>query len=299
MLQDKMALPTNNEKETSMRKAATMIFLLFALAAAGASFAQTLAEAFAARNAKDHVTALKIFLSLAEKGDAKAQETLGWIYKNGDGTPKDDAQSLAWFRKAADQGNAPSQEQMGWMLREGRVIGKDDALAVEWFRKAADQNSAGAQFGLGLSYASGRGVPQDEQQAKIWYEKSAQRGYARAKVSLQELNDKYAAPGPDIPQACAAYYGGWAGKWSIDQGPIRLWVHSIKPDCSAKTSYMVRESLEMPPEFRTREISKDGTFSFACGDSGTCIFQAKGDELWGSYKNPFGGTNTIVLRKIK
>ena len=282
-----------------MRKLATTIFLSLALGAAGAAFAQSPEEAFAARKAKDHVTALKMFLSLADKGDAKAQEMLGWIYKNGEGTSKDDAQSLAWFRKAADQGNAPSQEQMGWMLREGRVVGKDDAQAIDWFRKAADQNNAGAQFALGLSYASGRGVPRDEQQAKIWYEKSAQQGYARAKASLQELIEKSAGPGPDIPQACAFYFGGWAGKWNIDQGPIRLWMHSIKPDCSAKTAYMVRESLEMPSEFRTREISKDGTFSFSCGDSGTCIFQAKGDELWGSYRNPFGGTNSIVLRRIK
>ena len=60
-----------------MPKLATMIFLLFALGTAGATYAQTSTEAFAARKAKDHIAALKMFLSLADKGDAKSQETLG------------------------------------------------------------------------------------------------------------------------------------------------------------------------------------------------------------------------------
>ncbi len=283
-----------------MPKTTTQLcLLLIALCAATATHSQTVDDAFAARKAKDHVVALKMFLSLAEQGNAKVQETLGWIYRNGEGTAKDDAQSLEWFRKAADQGNAASQEQVGWLLREGRVVAKDDAQAVSWFRKAAEQNSSGAQYALGLSYASGRGVAKDEQEAKSWYERAAKRGHVRAKASLEELNEKYSQPGPEIPQACAAYYGGWAGKWSIDQGPMRLWVHSIKADCSAKTSYMNSESLEMPPEFRTREIGKDGTFSISCGDTGTCTFQAKGDELWGRYHNSSGGRNTIVMRKIK
>ena len=136
-------------------------------------------------------------------------------------------------------------------------------------------------------------------EAPIIAEKQAKEAEGKAAKQAKTDSEAFIGPGPDIPQACAFYFGGWAGKWNIDQGPIRLWVHSIKPDCTAKTSYMVRESLERPPEFRTREISKDGTFSLSCGDNGICTFKQNGDELWGSYKNPFGGNNSIVLRRIK
>ena len=42
----------------------------------------------------------------AEQGDAKAQFSLGFMYANGQGVPKDDAEAMKWYRLAADQGYA-------------------------------------------------------------------------------------------------------------------------------------------------------------------------------------------------
>jgi uncharacterized protein len=96
-----------------MRKFSTTLFLFFTLSAAVGTFAQTAQDPWAAWKAKDFETALTGFKVLAEKGDVKAQERLGWMFKAGEGTPKDDVQALAWFRKAADQGNIPSQTELG------------------------------------------------------------------------------------------------------------------------------------------------------------------------------------------
>lgn len=87
-----------------MHKFSSTLFLFFALCATVGTFAQTAQDPWAALKAKDFTAAFVGLQPLAEKGDAEAQERLGWMYKNGEGTAKDVAQSLAWFRKAADQG---------------------------------------------------------------------------------------------------------------------------------------------------------------------------------------------------
>ena len=40
----------------------------------------------------------------AEKGDADAQNELGFAYANGEGVVKNEAEAVKWYRKAADQG---------------------------------------------------------------------------------------------------------------------------------------------------------------------------------------------------
>ena len=70
----------------------------------------------------DGVEALK---ARAEKGDADAQYSLGWAYKNGEGVQQDYAEAVKWFRKAAEQGNALAQNNLGFSYaqRPGRPAG--------------------------------------------------------------------------------------------------------------------------------------------------------------------------------
>jgi len=60
----------------------------------------------AAHDRKDYATALKHFRALAEQGNAKAQNILGWMYNYGLGVTKDRAETVRWYRKAAEQGYA-------------------------------------------------------------------------------------------------------------------------------------------------------------------------------------------------
>ena len=55
---------------------------------------------------KDYATALRLWLPLAEQGDAQAQSNLGSLYYGGRGVPQDYAKAMKWYRKAAEQGNA-------------------------------------------------------------------------------------------------------------------------------------------------------------------------------------------------
>ena len=65
--------------------AVTALFVLIAIA--GTAIAGPIEDGEAARDRKDYATALRLFRSLAEQGDATAQEHLGVMYENGLGVP--------------------------------------------------------------------------------------------------------------------------------------------------------------------------------------------------------------------
>ena len=81
----------------------------------------------------------------AEQGDTRAQITLGFMYRNGEGVPEDDAEAVRWYRLAADQGHAVAQIRLGQRYGTGLGVPHNDAEAVRWFRLAADQRHARAQ----------------------------------------------------------------------------------------------------------------------------------------------------------
>lgn len=93
---------------------------------------------------KNDVEVVKLYRKAAERGDASAQDSLGYMYAEGRGVPKDDAEAVKWFRKAAEQGNANGQANLGEMYQEGRGVPRDDAEAIKWYRKAAAQGDTSA-----------------------------------------------------------------------------------------------------------------------------------------------------------
>ncbi|MBV8635847.1 MAG: sel1 repeat family protein, partial [Burkholderiaceae bacterium] len=98
---------------------------------------------------QDYATAMSIWKEQADKGDAHAQASLGVLYANGLGTPRDDVQAFKWFAEAARQGDSSGQYNMGVMSRDGRATPKSSAEAVRWFRLAAAQGDSNAKINLG------------------------------------------------------------------------------------------------------------------------------------------------------
>jgi len=126
----------------------------------------------------------KGLLSLAEQGNATAQNNLGWCYQGGKGVAKDDAEAVKWYRKAAEQGNAVAQCNLGLMYDHGYGVRIDRSEAVKWFRKAADQGYARAQHLLSYQYEMRWVVPKDDSEALRWYLNSAKQGNVDAQVWL-------------------------------------------------------------------------------------------------------------------
>ncbi|HHF3870996.1 TPA: tetratricopeptide repeat protein, partial [Haemophilus influenzae] len=133
------------------------------------AWADTLEQQFqqglTAYEQSNYQTAFKLWLPLAEQGNAKAQYNLGVMYGNGRGVKQDYFKAVNWYRKAAEQGHADAQLNLGYMYEKGRGVKQDDFEAVKWYRQAAEQGHADAQFNLGNMYAKGLGVKQDDVEA--------------------------------------------------------------------------------------------------------------------------------------
>jgi TPR repeat protein len=120
----------------------------------------------------------------AEKGDVKAQCSLGVRYHVGKGVPQDYAEAAKWYRKAAERGDAVAQCNLGVCYVNGQGVPKDAAEAVKWYRKAADQGDEMARFSLGECYSEGKGVQQDHAEAAKWFQKAAEQGETLAQPQL-------------------------------------------------------------------------------------------------------------------
>ncbi len=72
----------------------------------GVAYSGPLAQQAQTAQQQNALTAdeLKALQQKAEKGDAEARCTLGFLYRNGQGVPQDVRRRLAWTRKAAEQG---------------------------------------------------------------------------------------------------------------------------------------------------------------------------------------------------
>lgn len=141
-------------------------------------------------SAKDYAGAAKIFLKLAEKGDAKAQLQIGYQYEYGEGVRENHQEGVKWFKKSAEQGNAAAQSNLGGMYEDGKGIKEDWGEAAKWYRKSAEQGDANGQFRLGRAYQFGIGVPQNRQEAIRWFDKAADQGHDQANYFANHLKQR-------------------------------------------------------------------------------------------------------------
>jgi len=107
------------------------------LGAAPFASAQDFNKGLEAFIADDYATALKEWKPLAEQGNAKAQYSLGWMYKMGEGVIEDYAESGKWYRLSAEQGYAFAQFNLGLMYEAGNGVFQDKVTAHMWYNTAS------------------------------------------------------------------------------------------------------------------------------------------------------------------
>lgn len=186
--------------------------------------------------------ALAVLRPRAEAGDAVAQNLVGVAYDHGLGYARDPVAAAHWLRRAAEQGDARAQQNLGQLLRDGRPgVPDDQAEARRWLQAASDQGYGPAhaalgrmlQFGLGgaadlpgavalyrqgeaagdpwsleylaLLYLDGNGVEQDPAQARRLFAAAGQGGVAAALGNLGLMTER-GMGGPADPAAAEALY---------------------------------------------------------------------------------------------
>ena len=99
--------------------------LLLLLTNGSAVYAQDLEKGFKAAQEGDFATALSEWRPLAERGEAIAQQSLGFMYYNGQGVSQDYTEALKWYLLAADQGVAGAQSNLALMYYNGQGVKQD------------------------------------------------------------------------------------------------------------------------------------------------------------------------------
>ncbi|MBM3554700.1 MAG: sel1 repeat family protein [Alphaproteobacteria bacterium] len=81
--------------------------------------------------------AFKEFLTLAEKGDDRAQYRVARMMFRGEGVLKDEKEAVRWLRRAAETNNQDAQMAMGHLYAKGQGVKKDMVFAFMWYAIAA------------------------------------------------------------------------------------------------------------------------------------------------------------------
>jgi len=191
-------------------------------------------DAAAAYRRGDYANAMRLFQSLADNGDPRAQNSLGRMYLRGQGAGRDYKEAMKWFRRAAALGVADAQFNLGEIYLREFGVEQDLVEAARWYTRAAEQGHVGAQFTLAVLYMIGRGVSRNQLKAVYWFERAASQGNADAQVQLGTI---YGA-GQGVPRDPVAAY-----KWfALGQANART------PALRAKASQNIdRLSRSMTP----------------------------------------------------
>jgi len=145
----------------------------------------------------DYTKASALLQPLADKGVARAQFRLAYMYYLGRGFSKNTKiadtmirAALPAIQKFADEGRAWAQSDLGSLYEDGLVLRKNYREAVRWYTLSAEQGYPGAQTNLGIMYARGRGVVASRRKAIRWFQRAAKQGDEIAKRNLTTLGIK-------------------------------------------------------------------------------------------------------------
>ncbi len=162
-------------------------------------------EALAAIETGDYAAAVAELRPLAEQGVVEAQRSLGLLYFEGIGVPRDAVEAARLFRLAAELGDADAQVYLGGLHQSGDGVPQDFEEALQWFGLAAEQGHPGAQRRLGDAYSYGHGVEQDHEEAVRWYRLAARQGHRGAQFDLAQRYNSGHGVAADPVRAYALY----------------------------------------------------------------------------------------------
>ena len=132
-----------------------------------------------------------------EKGDSRAQVSMGILYEEGKFVGQDERKALEYYRMAAENGSTGAMNNIGNLYLHGKGVAKDYGKAFAWYQKAADlSGNAAAECSLGMCYQYGYGTKIDYEKARSFYVLSAKQGLGLAYYRLGLLYEQ----GLGVPQ---------------------------------------------------------------------------------------------------
>lgn len=128
--------------------------------------------------------------TLANKGNAAAQYSLGEMYEMGVGVSKDEREALVWFKKAAAQGHNKSIYKLLFLEIKVNGLSIENKKQLDLLKKEANAKNPNAQYYLGKMYAAGIGVPKDIEKALVWLNKATFYGDSEAEDEAIAIDEE-------------------------------------------------------------------------------------------------------------
>jgi TPR repeat protein len=114
-----------------------VVAVVLGIASTSVARADALGVGTGAFNRGDYNSAARLLLPLAERGNARAQGMVGFMYATGQGLPQAYDAAGYWYRLAAEQGDPTSQYLLGLAYDKGQGVPQDDVAAYKWLNLAA------------------------------------------------------------------------------------------------------------------------------------------------------------------
>jgi TPR repeat protein len=133
---------------------------------------------------RDSAEAAMWYRAAADRGDVRAQNSLGIMYDQGIGVPQNPSEAVKWFLLSADRGFPIAQVNLGHMIESGRGVTQDNGKAFAWFLIAAQQGEPQAQYHLAVMYEWGTGIAKDGFESFHWYKEAAKLGHPYAQIMV-------------------------------------------------------------------------------------------------------------------
>jgi TPR repeat protein len=178
---------------------------------------------------QDYQQTQALFAKAAAQDCALAENELGDLYLSGTGVERNRKEAFKWYKQAADRDDAMGQNNLGYMYIRGFGVNKDLGSAKDWYLKSAKQGNPLAQDALGSMYQFGWGVEKDPVRAFQCYKTAAKQGWATAQIHLAELYESGVGGDQDSTEA-AKWYCKAAG---MGNDAAKRQVHSMGADCSS------------------------------------------------------------------
>lgn len=177
--------------------------------------------AFGAFQRGQYLTAFKLALPKAKKGDAASQTLIAEMYDKGYGVPKDLLKSTKWYALAAENGNLEAQFSYAVKLLEGKYVAADVKKARSLMLIAAKGGHATASFNVGQFILSQRPTSAGVKQAMDFFLQAANGRVSDAYYTIAKLYESGQLKGyPEMEKA-----QNWmlkAAKSGIDTAQVEL-----------------------------------------------------------------------------
>ncbi|MDI1267016.1 MAG: tetratricopeptide repeat protein [bacterium] len=152
---------------------------ILVICAAMPAHAQSYRQGVSAFNRQDYPSASRVFIPLAERGNASAQTYLGYMFESGRGVPQNYTEAAMWYRRAAEQGDSLAQYSLGLLYDRGQGVPRDVVEASKW---------------LNLSAA---GAPRQAREARVRIRDAVTRKMTRGEIAQARMRALEWAPTPE------------------------------------------------------------------------------------------------------